>query len=267
MRHSVPDRSEGCAWITGASSGIGRALALLLARQGWTVVASGRRAEALDELASSIDGAAGRVVALPLDLTDAEAIADAVARIERETGPIELAVLNAGTHIPDDARGPCLDDLRALVELNILGTMGCLIALVTSMRRRRRGQVAIVASLAGYVGLPGAAWYGLTKAGLINAAESLRPGLAAAGVKLQVVNPGFVATPLTARNDFPMPFLMPAEAAAAALLRGLHTDRFEIVFPWRFAMLMKLLRVLPYRFVFAVTRRLVQRRAADGTTS
>jgi short-subunit dehydrogenase len=130
-------------------------------------------------------------------------------------------------------------------------------ALLPAMIERRGGRVAIVASVAGYRGLPTSAAYGMTKAGLINMAEALKPELDGYDVRLQLVNPGFVRTPLTDKNPFPMPFLMEVEDAAEAFYRGLRSDRFEIVFPRRFAYLLKVLRCLPAPLAFAVTRRLV----------
>ena len=251
---------DGCAWLTGASSGLGRALALRLARAGRHVVASARRAEELDKLAAEAKRAGGRIDPLPLDVTDRQAAAAAVTEIERTAGPIDLAVLNAGTHVAQLARDFDVDKVRELVELNLMGSVHCLQPVMARMIERRRGQIAMVSSLAGYAGLPTSAAYGATKAGLINMAEALRPELAALGVKLQVVNPGFVKTPLTDRNPFPMPFLMEAEAAAEAFYRGLESDRFEIVFPRRFAYLIKLLKLLPYPLFFAATRRLVPER-------
>lgn len=244
-------------WITGASSGIGAALARRLARAGWQVAASARRGDRLAALAEDAGDGPGRIVPVALDVTDARAVEDAVARIEHEVGPITQAVLNAGTHIPVRAEALRVEDFRALVDLNLLGTVHCLAALVPRLIDRRAGRIAVVASVAGYRGLPTAAAYGMTKAGLINMAEALRVELAPKGVTLQIVNPGFVRTPLTERNEFEMPFLMEPDAAAEALFRGLRSDRFEIAFPRRFVVLMKLLRCLPAPLAFALTRRMV----------
>lgn len=245
------------AWITGASSGIGAALARRLARAGWQVAASARRVDRLAALAEDAGEGPGRIVPVALDVTDARAVEDAVARIEHEVGPITQAVLNAGTHIPVRAEALRVEDFRRLVDLNLLGTVHCLAALVPRLIDRRAGRIAVVASVAGYRGLPTAAAYGMTKAGLINMAEALRVELAPKGVTLQIVNPGFVRTPLTERNEFEMPFLMEPDAAAEALFRGLQSDRFEIAFPRRFVVLMKLLRCLPAPLAFALTRRMV----------
>jgi short-subunit dehydrogenase len=251
---------EPCTWITGASQGLGRALALELARRGRTVVASARGDDKLTDLAKEAEGRTGRIVPKPLDVTDLEVVANAVSEIEADVGPIGTAVLNAGTHTPVDGRNLKAADFRKLVEINTMGTVNCLEPVIATMTARRRGRIAVVASLSGYRGLPSAAAYGLTKAGLINMCEALRPELARDNVTVQVVNPGFVRTPLTDKNDFPMPFLMEAEDAARAFADGLASDRFEIVFPRRFAYILKVLRILPYALYFPVTARMVKDR-------
>jgi NAD(P)-dependent dehydrogenase (short-subunit alcohol dehydrogenase family) len=181
-----------------------------------------------------------------------------VAAVDRQLGPIGQAVLNAGTHLPVTAAAFSADPFRQLIETNLMGAVHGLAALVPRFVARRAGRIAVVASLAGYRGLPSAAAYGASKAALIALCEALRPDLERHGVVLQVINPGFVRTPLTDRNDFPMPFLIEADAAARRIVAGLRGDRFEIAFPRRFALLLKLLRCLPYPLYFAATRRLVR---------
>ena len=244
------------AWITGASSGLGAALARRMARDGRDVAVSARRRGKLDSLARDCVGK-GSLHPIPFDTEDGEAARVAVSRIEETVGPIGQAVLNAGTHQPVDARALRPDDFRKLVDVNLMGTVNCLAAVLPHMLARGRGRIAVVASVAGYRGLPTSAAYGMTKAGLINMAEALRVELAPCGIIVQIVNPGFVRTPLTDRNEFPMPFLMEPEDAAEAFFRGLQSDRFEIAFPRRFVYLMKVLRCLPAPLAFAVTRRLV----------
>ncbi len=253
----MPLPKDHCIWITGASLGLGRALALRCAREGWRVVASARGREQLESLAAEAADLSGEITPYPLDVTDAAAVAAAVQHVEAEIAPIGIAVLNAGTHRPMAAESFRAEDIEGLLKLNVLGIANCLEALLPRMIARRQGRLALVASVAGYAGLPTAAGYGASKAAVINMAESLKPELDRLGVTLQVVNPGFVQTPLTDRNDFPMPFLMPADAAAEAFFRGLGSQRFEIVFPRRFVYLMKFLRMLPYRLFFALTRRTV----------
>lgn len=241
----------GAVWITGASSGIGRALALRLAQQGQRVVVSARRGDALAALALAHPG---HIVAWPLDVTDATAVAAAVPAIERAQGPIGLAVLNAGTHEPTPAHDFRAAVVRRLVEVNMMGVVHCLDPLLAAMRGRGSGHIAVVASVAGYRGLPTAAGYGATKAALINLCEALKPECDGLGLKLQLVNPGFVETPLSDRNPFPMPFLMPVERAVDRLIAGLASHAFEITFPRRFALLLKSLRLLPYLLYFPLIR-------------
>jgi NAD(P)-dependent dehydrogenase (short-subunit alcohol dehydrogenase family) len=235
------------AWITGASTGIGRALALRLARDGWRVAASARGAEMLASLAAEGGGA---IHAFPLDVTDAAAGARVLAEIERALGPVDLAVVNAGTHAPTpaDAFDPAV--VRRLVEVNLLGAANTLAAVMPEMIRRRAGQIAVVASVAGYRGLPRAAAYSASKAGLIALAEGLKFDLDRHGVKIQVINPGFVRTPLTDKNDFAMPFLMEVDDAVDRIVRGLAGDSFEIAFPRRFVWILRLLGLLPDRLYF-----------------
>jgi len=260
MDHREPTTNSprGVAWITGASSGIGRALALRLARDGWRVAASARRAEELARLAAEARDMAGAIHAFPLDVTDPAAVTGCVTDLEAQLGPLDLMVLNAGSYEPMPAESFSAATLRRLIDLNVMGVAHAIEAALPRLLARGRGRIAIVASLAGYAGLPYAAAYGAGKAALINMAEALRPELLAKGIVVQVINPGFVRTPLTDRNDFPMPFLVTAEQAAAAIARGLDGDRFEIAFPWLFVRLLKLVRMLPYRFYFALTRRMVR---------
>jgi NAD(P)-dependent dehydrogenase (short-subunit alcohol dehydrogenase family) len=242
------------AWLTGASTGIGRAVALRLAADGWRVAASARNAEALATLAA--EAPPGSIAPYPLDVTDRDACMAGAERIERELGPLDLVIFSAGAHRPMPATEFSSATLRALIDINLMGVAHGLEAVLPHLIARRSGRVMIVASLAGYRGLPTAAAYGASKAALINMAEGLRPELAAEGVILQVVNPGFVKTPMTDQNRFPMPFLVTAEEAAAAIVRGMRGDRFEIAFPTPFAWFMKLVRIIPDRIYFYLTRRI-----------
>ena len=173
--------SGGVVWITGASSGIGEALARRLARDGRRVAVSARSATALDTLAAADPS---HLMAVPLDVTDATACAAAVAEIETRFGEIDLAVLNAGTHQPMSADDFSTATLRRLLDINLLGVAHCLEPLLARMAARRRGHVALVASVAGYGGLPTAAAYGPSKAALINMAESLKLDCDRLGIKL-----------------------------------------------------------------------------------
>jgi NAD(P)-dependent dehydrogenase (short-subunit alcohol dehydrogenase family) len=244
-------------WCTGAGKGIGRALVLRLAREGCRVAVSARTEGDLVALAAEAKGCSGEVLPYPLDVTDEKAVTRAVDNIEQSIGPLDLVVLNAGNHIPVRAEAFSVKPFRDLVEINIMGVVHGLAAVLPRFIERKRGHVAIVASVAGYRGLPTAAAYGASKAALINMAESLKPELDRYGVRISVVNPGFVKTPLTDRNEFPMPFLIGADDAANRIVRGLRRGRFEIAFPRRFVWGLKVLRCLPYGLYFPLTRRLV----------
>ncbi len=233
-------------WITGASSGLGRQAAVEFARRGWRVAATARRADLLDDLVQGFSDPLGEIVAFPGDITDAAAMAGLLARIEHELGPVGIAVLNAGIHQELRAERFTASALRALFEVNVFGTANGLEALIPRMIGRGGGRICLVASMAGYIGLPTASAYGASKAALIHLGESLRIELEPKGVTVSVVCPGFVKTPATDRNTFTMPFLMPVERAARCLVDGVLDGRFEVSFPWRFAMIMKLLRCLPY---------------------
>lgn len=248
--------TQRLAWITGGGTGIGRALALRLTAHGWTVVVSGRRPEPLAETAAR---APGRIHPWPLDVTELAAVKAAVAGIESAHGPIMLAVLNAGMY-----QAVKLDNFQAAVfdahmRVNYLGVVNAMDALLPPMRARRSGHMVLVASVAGYRGLPLASAYGPTKAALINLAESCKSLFERAGLKISVCNPGFVDTPMTGGNAFPMPFLMDVEDAAAALERGIQKGKFEIAFPTRFVLILKLLRALPYWLYFPLMKRVTGR--------
>lgn len=245
---------KAVAWVTGAGSGIGEAVSLRLARDGWQVAASARSREDLDSLA----GKDPLISAFPLDVTDGQAVADAVAAIEARLGPIELAVLNAGTYKPVSAKDFTAEKVAANFDVNVMGTAKCLEPLIPRMIERRRGHIAVVSSLTGYVGLPTAAGYGATKAALINMCAALEPELAVHGVRMTVINPGFVDTPLTRKNDFAMPFLIDVEDAADRIVRGLGSERFEIAFPLRMSLAIRLLAALPHPLRLAITRRMVR---------
>ena len=238
------------AWVVGASSGIGREIALQLAKRNVAVAASARSVEKLATLGENIRS-------YPLDVTDPEGMREAANRIESEMGPIDLALFSAGTWQPVEASEIDPDLYATTMQVNYLGVVNGLAAVLPAMRRRRSGRIAWIASVAGYRGLPKASAYGPSKAALINLAESLKPELERDGVAVSVVNAGFVATPLTAGNTFKMPFLMLAPEAARRTIEGLARGKFEIIFPRRFVALLKIARVLPYAIYFWLIRKAI----------
>lgn len=242
-------------WITGASSGIGRELARQLAARVDHLAVSARSADRLDDLAGEYD----TIDAFPLDVTDADAVTACVRDIEARYGSVDLAVLNAGAWKLMDVADLDLKAVRAGMEVNYMGVMHALDALLPGMLSRGRGHIAIVASVAGYRGLPKSVAYGPTKAALINLAETLRSELEPRGITISLVNPGFVDTPMTQDNPFPMPAIMSAQEAAERLLAGLKRRRYEIIFPRRFVYALKLLRLLPNAVFFQVVRSFIMK--------
>lgn len=245
-----PDK--GVAWVTGASTGIGRALSLQLAGAGYTVAATARSADKLETLSAQSAALKGRIIAFACDVTDAAAMTDLVQSIEASAGPVALAVFNAGNYEP--AKADRLDGaaFRATYEVNLFGVLNGLIPVSRVMHRRGGGQIMLVGSVSGYGGLPLASAYGASKAALINMAESLKFDFDRMNIRLQIANPGFVDTPLTGKNEFAMPALMGVEAAAGRMMAGLQSGAFEITFPRRFTWALKAVNLLPYRLYFAV---------------
>ncbi len=251
---------DGVAFVTGASSGIGRAVALLLAERGFTVAASARRADELDALAAQNP----RIFSFPGDVADRAKMAAIIAGIEAAHGPIALAFLNAGVYFPAERDGFDAAVAWRTFEVNVGGAINCLGPLLAAMALRARGQIAITSSLAGYGGIPGSLAYGASKAALIYMAEVLKLTYETAGLTIQIVNPGFVETPMTAPNtDFEMPFIMSAEAAAKVICDGFGKGGFEIVFPRRLALAFKAARLLPYPLLFPLMRRVTRRVRRD----
>jgi short-subunit dehydrogenase len=247
--------SDGIAWITGASTGIGRQLALDLARRGYVVAATARSEDKLASLAEEAAGLMGRIVPFPRDVTDRGGMAALVAAIETELGPIALAVFNAGTYFP--TRGEKLDaeNFVKTYGINLFGVVNGLVPVVEGMKARGRGQVAIVGSVSGYGGLPLASAYGASKAAVNNMAQSLKFDFDKLNIRIQVINPGFVDTPLTEKNTFPMPGLMTVRDAARRIVDGLEKGGFEICFPRRLAWTLKLVNLLPHALYFPIMNR------------
>lgn len=250
----MAEATRRVAWVTGAGTGIGRALAKRLAQEGWHVAVSARTAQDLDSLAAEVPGS---ITAFVLDVTNGAETEAVVDKIETGIGPLELVVLNAGTYFPVTATNFKAANFRKTVDVNLNGTANGLDAVLPRMIARKSGHIALMASVAGFVGLPTSSAYGATKAAINNLAEAMKVELEPHGVTMTVINPGFVRTPLTDKNTFPMPFLMEIDPAIDALMRGLKSKRYEIIFPWQMAVLMKLLRILPHWLLFAITRRMV----------
>ena len=245
------------AWIVGASSGIGRATAAELHRRGAKVAVSARDAGALPAFAAAHAGS----LVLPLDVTESGALREAAAHLVAEYGAIDLALYSAGYYNPDVQRATEFDlgEMLRHDAINYGGALALVDAVLPSMLRQGRGHLSLVGSAVAYRGLPRALAYGPTKAALHHFAEILYLDLHPRGIGVSLIAPGFVATPLTARNTFRMPALISPEVAASAILRGWAAGRFEIHFPRRLTWWLKLLRMLPARVHFAAMRQLAAR--------
>ncbi len=247
----IPRPGHGAAWLTGASAGIGKAVAMRLVADGWTVYVTARSEEKLREMA---EGSGGKIIVAPGDVTDPEAMADIVARIEADHG-LALAILNAGVYIPMTAQEFNVEDAKKHFDVNLQGVVNGLVPAMQGMLAKNRGCLALVASVAGYRGLPKAGAYGATKAALINMAEALAYNLYPEGVRISLICPGFVETDATSVNDFDMPFLMQTDEAAKRIVEGLKTKKFEITFPRRFSFMLKAFRLLPAKWYIALGRK------------
>jgi short-subunit dehydrogenase len=248
----VAHPEDGLVWITGASSGIGEALTRRLVKQGWRVAISARSAEKLEALAAE---APDKIIPAPVDITDADAVAAVVDRLEADHGPIAQAILNAGIYITIDAANPSFEDYAKTFDVNLKGTAACLTALTPRMSQRRSGQIAIVSSATAFGGMPTASAYGATKAALVNMAECLRIELHRHGVLIQCITPGFVETPAQDDNAFPKPFMVSPETAAERIASGMATTRFEITFPRRFTWMLKAIYALPRAWHIPLVRK------------
>jgi len=241
-------------WLIGASSGIGLACAQALAHAGAQVVVSARQVDAL----------AGRphIHPVPLDVTDTASVQAATAQVMGSVlqhpslgGPLDLVVYCAGHYHAQRATDYDLADMLRHQEVNYAGALRVLDVVLPLLLAQGQGHISLVSSVAGWRGLPNGLAYGPTKAALTHLAESLFLDLQDRGIGVSVISPGFVATPLTAQNNFQMPALMTPDQAATAMLKGWAQGAFDIHFPKRFTLWLKLLRLLPYRWYFALVRR------------
>ena len=240
------------AWLIGASRGMGLETARLLSERGWRITLSSRTPAALEDASAALDA-----TGIPLDITD-QAQVNAVAEAVFSEHPPQLVLINAGDYQPMPIEAFDVALFEQLNRVNYLGVVYVLGAILQPMRDSGGGQVLINASAAAYRGLPMAAPYSAPKAATLNLAEALQPEARKWGIELRVINPGFVRSRLTEQNAFAMPALMEPGEAASRIVAGLEQRKFEISFPRRFIWPLKLLRCMPYRLYFAITRRLLK---------
>ena len=234
--------SKKTIWITGASTGIGKALAIKFAENGWEVAASARR----EELLKKLNKFNTNIHPYPLDVTKIDNCKSIAESIIKDLGKIDICVFGTGMHDPQSEKKFNLGKIRQIMEVNYFGTMNSINSVYEYFSERKNGQISIISSVAGYRGLPAAGAYCASKSALISFAESLYFDMIRKNVIVSVISPGFIKTPMTDQNDFPMPMIKSAEYAADKIYLGLlKRNRFEIHFPKTFTFLMKTIQILP----------------------
>ena len=239
-------------WITGASSGIGKALAIKFAKEGWQVAASARREKLLDALSNQNSN----IFSFPLDVTDEMSAKNVFQNIIKKLNSVDLCVFSTGIHDPDSEKNLDSEKIREIMETNFFGTLNCIMAVNKYFKEKKNGHISIVSSVAGYRGLPAASGYCASKSALTSLAESLYFDFKRHNVRVSLISPGFIKTPMTDKNRFPMPMIKSAEFAAEKMFVGLTKKKaFEIHFPFIFTMLMKLLKIIPNWLYFLLVKK------------
>ena len=234
-------------WITGASSGIGKAVAIKFAENGWIVAASARRENLLNELKEINEN----IHAFPLDVTDIDKCKLVATNIINQFKNINICVFGTGMHDPKSEKRFNLDKIREIMEVNYFGTMNSINSIYDYFSEKKNGQISIISSVAGYRGLPAAGAYCASKAALTSFAESLNFDMKMKNVRVSLISPGFIKTPMTDQNEFPMPMIKSPEFAANEIYKGLTMKKnFEIHFPKTFTYFLKFLQILPSSLYF-----------------
>mgnify|MGYP001492791258 FL=1 len=242
-------------WITGASTGIGRALAIKFAKNGWNVAASARRENLLKELEELNKD----IYSFPLDVTDKEKCKEVFKKIEDKFKTIDISFFSTGTWDPGKEKEIDVEQIENVMKVNFFGTLNCIKSVEKYYRNKKSGHISIVSSIAGYRGLPNSTGYGPSKSALNNLAESLFFDFKRYGVRVSLISPGFIKTPMTDKNDFKMPFLRTTDFAADKIYEGLvNSNKFEIHFPKQLTLILKLLRILPYTLYLKLISKLTK---------
>ena len=238
-------------WITGASSGIGKALAEKFAAEGWKVAASARRKEILDKMSGHEN-----IFSYPLDVTNQDQIKNSFEKIIKDFNGLNLCVFSSGTYDPKLEQEINVVQNKFVMETNFFGVLYCIKAVENYFKNKKDGHISIVSSIAAYRGLPNSSGYGPSKAALTNLTESLYFDFKKYNVRISLVSPGFIKTPLTDKNEFSMPFIKSPEFAAEKMFNGLTKSKaFEIHFPKALTILLKIFRVLPYKiYLFLIDK-------------
>ena len=242
-------------WITGASSGIGKALAEKFASEGWKVAVSARRKEVLDKMSTNKN-----ISSYPLDITNQDQIKNIFKNIINDFGNLDLCVFSSGTYDPKLEQEINIKQNKFVMETNFFGVLYCINSVEKYFKEKKDGHISIVSSVAAYRGLPNSSGYGPSKAALTNLTESLYFDFKKYNVRISLISPGFIKTPLTNQNTFDMPFIKTPEFAADKIYNGLtKSSSFEIHFPKELTILLKFLRILPYRVYLFLIDKFVKR--------
>ncbi|HEX9421790.1 MAG TPA: SDR family NAD(P)-dependent oxidoreductase [Pyrinomonadaceae bacterium] len=231
--------------ITGASSGIGRALAIEIGRHGAKLGLIARRAEVIDEVVREVEAAGGRAMALPADVQDADSISAAAVRLRSSIGPIDVLIANAGIGPTRDAANFSAAEVSHVINVNVIGASNSVAAVIPEMVERESGQLVAISSLAAYRGLPRSAAYCASKAAVSAFFESLRLDLEPRGIDVTIIHPGFIKTPLTEGRDAQMPFLMELDDAVRKMVRAIEKRRKRYSFPWQLATIVRAGMLMP----------------------
>ena len=242
-------------WITGASSGIGKALAIRLAQKGWQVAVSARR----ENLLNKISELNKNISPFPLDVTDKEKCKEVFEEIKNKYQNLDICFFSTGTWDPKKEKNIDIEQMESVMKINFFGTLNCIKTVENYFKDKKSGHISIVSSVAGYRGLPNSTGYGASKAALINLAESLYFDFGRHNVRISLVSPGFIKTPMTDKNEFKMPFLKTPEFAADKIYNGLvNGSSFEIDFPKELTLILKLLKILPNRLYLYLIKKLTK---------
>jgi NAD(P)-dependent dehydrogenase (short-subunit alcohol dehydrogenase family) len=242
-------------WITGASSGIGKALALKFAKENWKVAVSARRKELLDKMTQNKN-----ISSFPLDVTDEGKVQETVANILNKFKDIDLCVFCSGAYDPKLEQEINKQQIKKIMNINFFGVLNCIKAVEDYFKNKKKGQISVVSSVAAYRGLPNSSGYGPSKAALTNLTESIYFDFKKHNVRISLISPGFIRTPLTNQNTFNMPFIKTPEFAANKMYDGLTKgSAFEIHFPKELTLFLKVLRILPYRIYLFLINKFVKR--------
>ena len=242
-------------WITGGGTGIGKAVAIKFANQGWKVAISGRRENILKE----VEDINPNIKSFPLDVNDKGKCFEIMKNIKEEFGDIDICFFSTGTWDPKKEREIDVEQIEKVFKVNFFGTLNCIKSVEDHFRNRKNGIITIVSSIAGYKGLPNSTGYGPSKAALNNLAESLYFDFGRYNVRVCLVSPGFIKTPMTDKNDFKMPFLKTTEYSADKIYNGLiNSNKFEIHFPKSLTLVLKFLKIIPDRFYFNLVKKMTK---------